>query len=455
MKLTVLGGGGVRLPLLIKGLIGQGEQCPFDAVTLFDIEERQLVTMGKLAQYLLRQAHSPITLVYTTDIREALTGADFVFSAIRVGQNASRIIDERVALDHGVVGQETTGPGGFAMALRTIPVVVEYARIMRETAPRAWLLNFTNPAGIVTQALIDQGTPRTIGICDSPEGIKKRVAHFLDVTPDRVQLTYVGLNHLGWVTDVHVDGISQMPFLLTHYAEMSGQDAEFAAFDAELVQSLGMLPNEYLYYFYYSTDAVQNVKRVGETRSAQIAQLSTSLLSGLYDAVSREDYAGAWDVYTRTMGARSQTYMQREMHATSAARADRPAVPQEDAGYAGVALRVAQNILGQFTAPIIVNTPNQYAVNGLDPEDVVEVSASILADGPHPLAIGPMPTKIAGLVLQVKEYERLTVRAAIAGDRRLAIEALATHPVVPSYRVAAQIVDQYLRELREWLPQFD
>ncbi|PSR21107.1 MAG: hypothetical protein C7B45_12135 [Sulfobacillus acidophilus] len=454
MKLTVLGGGGVRLPLLIKGLIGTGAQCPFETVMLFDIEEQQLATMGKLAQYLLRQTQSAINLEYTTDIREALTGADFVFSAIRVGQNASRIIDERVALEHGVVGQETTGPGGFAMALRTIPVVLDYARIMREVAPQAWLLNFTNPAGIVTQALIDQDTPRTIGICDSPEGIKKRVAHFLDVVPERVQLSYLGLNHLGWVTDVHVDGISQMAFLLTHYAELSRQDAEFAAFDAELVQSLGMLPNEYLYYFYYSADAVQNINRVGETRGAQIAQLSQSLLAGLHDAVLREDYAGAWDLYTHTMGARSQTYMQREMHATAQARADRPAVAQEDAGYAGIALRVAQSMLGQSTAPMIVNTPNHHAITDLAPEDVVEVSASILADGPHPLAVGPMPAKIAGLVLQVKEYERCTVKAAVTGNRRLAIEALAAHPLVPSYQLATQLVDRYLRELAAWLPQF-
>ncbi len=454
MKLTVLGGGGVRLPLLIRGLIHEGQAGTFDRVTLFDIEEERLSIMGQLAQHLLREAQSAIRLDYTTDIREALAGADFVFSAIRVGESQGRIVDEKVALRHGVVGQETTGPGGFAMALRTIPAVLRYADIIQEVAPEAWLLNFTNPAGIVTQALIDHGMTRTIGICDSPEILKKRIAQYLTVEPERVQMSYMGLNHLGWVTDVRVDGTSKMAHLLDHYRDLSRRDAEFAAFDPELIQSLGMLPNEYLYYFYYGADAVRNVEAVGETRGMQVEQLTRELFAGVGAAVRSKDFGQAWDIYTKTMGTRHQTYMQREMHASGKGRDDRPAVMSEDVGYAGIALQCAQNIVGRPTSPMIVNTPNRGALSQLEDHDVVELSAAVGPDGPHPLSIGAMPRAIEGLVLSVKEYERLTVEAAVAGDRQRAIEALTVHPLVPSYTVAKQLVDEYLTELAPWLPQF-
>jgi 6-phospho-beta-glucosidase len=454
MKLTVLGGGGVRIPLLIKGLIAQEEACPFEEVVLFDVHEQHLAVMGQLAQYQLACAQSAMQLEFTTNAEEALSNADFIFSAFRVGQNESRIVDERVALRHGVVGQETTGPGGFAMALRTIPEALRYAQIIRDVAPRAWLLNFTNPAGIITQALIDVGKVRTIGICDSPEGIRRRIAHFLGAQADAVEIGYVGLNHLGWVTDVYVDGVSKLSFLLDHYAELRRSDAEFAAFDEELVRHLGMLPNEYLYYFYYGADAVSHLQSVPDTRGEQIHKLTQALLERLEIPLGHGDLAGAWDVYRESMETRSQTYMQREMHGTKDKRADRDATAEDSVGYAGVAMRAAQALTGQFRGPLIVNTPNRAAISQLRDDDVVEVPTSISVSGLRPLACGALPSTIEGLVLSVKQYERLTVQAACTGDRRLAVDALASHPLVPSYTVANHLVDDYLRELAPWLPQF-
>ncbi len=454
MKLTVLGGGGVRIPLLINGLVAEGPGCPFDTVVLFDIEEDHLTTMGRLGQFLLEEAHSAIDLQYTMDIRHALSGADFVFSAIRVGQNASRVIDERVPLQYDVVGQETTGPGGFAMALRTIPEVLKYAAVIKEVAPKAWLLNFTNPAGLITQALLDHGGVPTIGICDSPEGIQHRIAKFLAVSSDEVELSYVGLNHLGWVTDVQVDGASRLSYLLDHYQDLSRNDAEFAAFDKDLVTRLGMLPNEYLYYYYYADDAVRHVQSVGETRGEQIDHLTQQLYLALHEALASNHVAQAWTQYTQAMGLRSQTYMQREMHATAETRADRMAAEESSAGYAGVALRTAQNILGHRTGPMILNTPNRGAISHLADCDVVEVPTLVTASGLHPLAVGALPQKVEGLLLSVKEYERLTVQAAVAGDYTLALEALAAHPLVPSFTTARKILEGYLKELAPWLPQF-
>lgn len=455
-QLTVLGGAGVRVPLLVNGLVARGSACPFDSLMLFDVDEDRLVLMAQLVQYYLDSKGSPLRLRYTTDIREALTGASFVFSALRVGNSESRVVDERVALRYGVVGQETTGPGGFAMALRTIPQVVQYASVMRDVAPDAWLLNFTNPAGIITEALIKYGRVKTIGICDSPEGIRKRLARFLRVQPDMVDLEYVGLNHLGWVTDVKVEGESRLTYLLDQYSELSRVDAEFAAFDADLVRTLGMLPNEYLYYYYYATDAVKNVESVGETRGEQVEHLTRALFEGLHDAVGSGNFQKAWELYVAVMGTRSQTYMQREMHATAEKRADRSTLSADDGdiGYAGVALRAAQSILGNPSGPVIVNTPNNSAISQLRRDDVVEVPACITADGPKPLAFGALPDKIEGLVLSVKQYERLTIQAAVSGDRKLALEALASHPLVPSYTVARKMLEDYLTELKEWLPQF-
>jgi 6-phospho-beta-glucosidase len=280
------------------------------------------------------------------------------------------------------------------------------------------------------------------------------VARYLAVPPDAVSLTYVGLNHLGWVTDVTVGGHSRLAYLLDHYQDMSRDDAEFAAFDADLVRSLGMLPNEYLYYYYYAADAVKNLRQAGETRGEQVAALSQRLFQRLGEAARQNDWQAAWTAYASIMGTRSQTYMQRDMHGTQANRSDRPAVVQEDAGYAGVAIRVASGMASGWSRPVIVNVANRQAVADLEPTDVVEISAVLGADGAHPLAFGALPPKIRGLMLQVKEYERLTIQAAVQGDRQLAVEALAANPLVPSYTVARQMVEQYLKELKPWLPQF-
>nr|MBA3350433.1 6-phospho-beta-glucosidase [Actinomycetota bacterium] len=276
MKLTVLGAG-IRTPLLLSGLTRRAEALGLDEVVLHDCDPGRLETMAGFGGGLCREWGARFQVRAQQDSEAAIDGADFVFSAIRVGGEAGRIIDEEVPLQYGIVGQETTGPGGFAMALRTIPVMIDYARTIERVAPHAWLINFTNPAGLITQALQNHTGVKVIGICDTPTAMKRTIARVLEVPGDAVRLDYVGLNHLGWVRRVLVDGADRLPELLDRFEDLRAAGAEWAPFDPGLVRDLGMLPNEYLYYFYYREQALEHIRCSGNTRGQQLETLNRPL----------------------------------------------------------------------------------------------------------------------------------------------------------------------------------
>ncbi|NMP22270.1 6-phospho-beta-glucosidase [Sulfobacillus harzensis] len=453
MQLTILGGGGLRTPLFINGLAHANERQMFDRVVLFDNDTERIELLGRLNQYIVEQAGQPFELVYTDNTKEAFAGTDFVFAAIRVGQDRSRVIDERVALKYDVIGQETTGPGGFAMALRTIPVMIEYGKALKQYAPDAWFMNFTNPAGIITQALSTVDI-KAVGICDSPSGMKRRLATFLGKDNRDVEVSYFGLNHLGWISRVLVDGKDQMPYIIDHYEELSANDAEFGCFDPELVRGLGLLPSEYLYYYYSNREAVRNIVSSGQTRGEQIEALNNALMIQLRELMPKKQYASALDAYTRTIGTRHQTYMQREFEGRVEGREDRAGEQVFSGGYEEVALGIISAVLQRDMAQLILNVPNNGAIGGISAGDVVEVPTMVTNNQLRPLAVGPLPPSVAGLVESVKQYERQTVAAATEGDYRLALDALAGHPLVPSFATAKKILDDYLREHGDFLPQF-
>ncbi|MCY0881684.1 MAG: 6-phospho-beta-glucosidase, partial [Firmicutes bacterium] len=377
--------------------------------------------------------------------------------AIRVGQDPMRVLDERIPLRYGVLGQETTGPGGFAMALRTIPVLQHYAQIIRETAPQAWLLNFTNPAGMMTQAAIESRV-NAVGICDSPVEMVRGLADFLQVPAADVHIQYAGLNHLGWASRVMVGAEDKTEEILSRYDQLKAGNKAFGAFDTQFIQRLGLLPNEYLYYYYSAREAVDHILQSGQTRGEQILALNQKLITALQELVPQGKLAQAAQVYAETLLARHQSYMQRETVGAvdEEAALDTSVLTQEDVigGYAQVALGAARRLLGTAQGPLVLNVANAGAVQELDPTDVVEVTVTVDQDGMHPWAQGRLPSAVRGLVLSVKEYERLTVHAARTGDYAVALEALALHPLVPSVAVARKILDDYLREEREYLPQF-
>jgi len=453
LQLTLLGGAGLRTPLFINGLAKSRYKVKFDRVVLFDDDEERIALLGPLNQYIVDQMGAPFELVYTTDIREALTGSDFVFSAIRVGQDEARINDERVALQYGVIGQETTGPGGFAMALRTIPVLIEYAKVMEEVAPNAWLLNFSNPAGMMTQALHQHTNVKVVGICDSPSDLQRRIGQFLGVHHEQLEMEYFGLNHLGWVRRVWFNGLDVLPELLRRYEELAKTSAEFSCFEPDLVRSLGMIPNEYLYYFYYAREAVEHIIKSGETRGEQIRSLNTRLMSSLRVLIPDGRLEEALKVYTATLGARRNTYMSRESTGTvqSAGEAEDEVFA---GGYEEVALRIIQGLTTGDRPSAIINVANRGAIPELLPDDIVEVPCNISANGIRPFSIGAIPDLLKPLITGVKMYERLTVEAAVSGNYQVALQALLVHPLVPSYKIAKCMLNQYLDVHRRYLPQF-
>ncbi|WP_066189830.1 6-phospho-beta-glucosidase [Gracilibacillus timonensis] len=457
MKLTILGGAGMRTPMLINGLF-KHEDIKFEEVVLFDNDKERLEIMGHISRFIVESKDNAFKLTLTTDIREAVIGADFIYSAIRVGQEEARTMDERISLNHGVIGQETTGPGGFAMALRTIPMMLDYSKIINELAPNAWLLNFTNPAGLLAQALNTYGShKKVIGICDAHAGIKNALGKYLKVPHTELQAGYFGLNHLGWVPNVYVNGQDRLPEIIDNYEKLASVSHIFSFFDPELIRNIKMLPNEYLYYFYYKSEALNNIRNAKETRGEQIVKLNRELLDQLIPLVKEKKMEKALEKYEKTMESRSSTYMSKEttgdehdVHENEEAID----ITFEEEGYEGLALNIIKSIVNNKQQVLTLNVPNNGAINNLRDDDVVEIPCLVNKNGYFPLNVGEVPDVSMSLIKPVKTYERLTVSAAVTGNYKEALQALAVHPLVPSYKVAKAILDDYLQVYRDYLPQF-
>ncbi len=451
MKLTVLGGGGVRVPAFIRGLLSS-RGAAFDEICLFEPDELRRRTTGRLSAELADALGRPGLVRLTAEAEQAFAGADFVFSAIRVGGDAARVVDEEVALRRGIVGQETTGPGGCAMALRTIPVLLGYCDILARCAPGAVLINFTNPVGVITQAISLRTRVRVVGVCDTPSSTLDRLAGFLGADRDRVSFSYGGLNHLGWITSFAVEGEERIGTLLDRYEELRRFDHVFAAFDPAQVRRLGAIPTEYVYYFYEPARYVAAVARAGASRGADVLRLNSELLAAIASAFAAGGVDDAWSAYSTLMGIRRDTYMRTDTdgdNAQAQARARRAAAGPADSdggrpgGYAGVALQVIDGLTARSPGEVIVNTRNGASLGFLDPDDVVEVPALVHGGGVSPLAIGRLPRSAIGLITQTKEYERELVEAAVTGDAGLAALALAVHPLVPGVTVAREMISEY------------
>lgn len=447
MKMALLGTG-VRTPFVLHGLADRAAELGLSEVALHDTDHERLRIMSALGAHLCRGWNAPFTVRGEEDPRAAIAGSRFVFSAIRVGQEAARAADERIALEHGVLGQETTGPGGFAMALRTIPVMLRYAELITEIEPDALLVNFTNPVGIVVQALCDHSSVRVVGVCDGPIEMKRSVAGLLGVAPDRVYADYAGLNHAGWIHRVLVEGRDRLPEILDRYEELRRLDDSWALFDPELVRSIGMLPMEYLYFFTARERAVENILRSGGSRGEQIAKLNASLWPELAERIAADDLEGAEAAWERTIETRHETYFARERGEEVADGPRTEAPPSEEMfegdGYEGLATAMMVAAVQRRAVPLIVNTPNRGAMPDLLDTDVVEVTCMVDEHGAHPLAQGRLPRHALDLIEPLKAYERLTVQAAAEGSYATALEALAVHPLVASEPLARAILDDYL-----------
>ncbi|MEW2544519.1 6-phospho-beta-glucosidase [Streptomyces sp. NPDC047002] len=439
MRLTILGGGGFRVPMVYGALLGDRGAGRITEVALYDVDADRLAAVTRvLADQAAGVAGAPVVTA-TRDLDEALRGTDFVFSAIRVGGLAGRAADERVALAQGVLGQETVGAGGIAYGLRTVPVAREIARRVAAVAPDAWVINFTNPAGLVTEAMAEVLGDRVIGICDSPVGLGRRVARTLGVDPDTARFDYVGLNHLGWLRGVHVAGRDELPRLLGDPA-LLGSFEEGRLFGAPWLASLGAVPNEYLHYYYFNRETVEAYRTARRTRGAFLVGQQ----SGFYTEVGGAAAPGpgaALAAWHRTLAEREATYMAANRDA--AGLGERDEADLESGGYEKVALALMRAIAHDERATLILNVRNRGTLSALDAEAVVEVPCAVDANGARPLAAEPLPLHAVGLVAAVKAVERAVLRAAESRERADAVAAFALHPLVDSVSVARRLVDGY------------
>lgn len=440
MKLTVMGGGGFRVPLVYRAIVSDlarndDARTSVDELVLYDVDRTRLDRVAAVLTDLAASAPGRVPRVsLSTDLAEAVRGADFVFSAIRVGGLDGRVCDERAALTAGVLGQETTGAGGVCYGLRTIPVAMHVAQTIAAEAPDAWVINFTNPAGMVTEAMARVLGRRVIGICDSPVGLFKRVARALDLDWRTADFDYAGLNHLGWLRRVVVDGTDRLPALLADSDRLRTIE-EGRLFDPSWLATLGSVPNEYLYYWYYTADAIQGITEAGETRGEYLLRSQ----SGFY----RGD--GAYAEWDATRRDREETYMADSRD--QAAAGDREEVDLDGGGYDQVAIALMQAIAGDRPTRLVLNVPNGTTLPGLDAEAVIEVPCDVDARGAHPRPTPALAAYAQGVVTTMKDVERTTIEAATSGDLALARRALALHPLVDSVTTASRILDIQLAEV--------
>jgi 6-phospho-beta-glucosidase len=417
VKIAVVGGGSTYTPELVEGFVNRAARLPIDELVLLDIDSDRLAVVGGLAQRMLDRLDWVGRLTLTGQRDSAIDGADFVLIQLRVGGQATRLVDETLPPRFGVIGQETTGAGGFAKALRTVPVVLELAELTARRAPGAWIVDFTNPVGIVTQALLDNGH-RALGLCNVAINLQRTLAERFGVAPDRVELEHVGLNHLSWERAARVDGVDRLPELLASDAPWI---ADHIGLPVDLIRAVGAIPSYYLRY-YYETAKVIGDQRNGHTRAQDVIDIESRLL----------------DLY-RDQGL-----------------AEKPALLADRGGafYSEAAAQLIASLYDGAGDIQVVDVRNDGALPDLPDSAVVEIAARIDRDGAHPIPVAPLAPEMRGLVQAAKAYEELTVAAATTGDRRTALRALMANPLVADWAIAEPLLDALLDANRVHLPRF-
>jgi 6-phospho-beta-glucosidase len=431
IRVAVVGGGSSYTPELIDGFL-QHRDIPVESITLLDVPEgkEKLSIVHGLAERMLKRAGLDVRVTATLDREEAFAGVDFVCTQYRVGGLRARARDEAIPLRYDCLGQETVGAGGFAKGLRTVPVALAIARDLERLAPDAWLLNFTNPAGMVTEALLNHSGIKTIGLCNVPIGIQRGVAHALGVEMDRIGMDFFGLNHLSFARRIYLDGndVTDRVLGLTADQVEGGRPANIPATEwgESLIRAVHMFPNSYLRYYWMTDEMVKHQKELLEagrgTRATQVMAIEAELFKKYQDP---------------DLAEKPPELMKRG-----------------GAYYSEVAVSLIHALALNKPREMVVNVRNGSTLPDLPTEAAVEVSCLVDGRGARPLYQGPMPLEVRGLIQKVKAYEQLTIRAAITGSRETALMALVNNPVVPSVGVAERLLADILRENRAELPNF-
>ena len=443
MKIGVIGGAGVRTVIFINGLLKRYKKLNIDEVVLYDIDFGKLSVIGKLCRHVVKREGMDLVVreVYTAE--EAIRGMDYIVTTLRVGGDHSRVIDEATALKNGVIGQETTGVGGFSMAVRTIPVLLDYCELIAKYAPDAWVFNFTNPSGLVTQALHNAGHHRIIGICDAPSSMKYRMAQLLGVTEEELYVEFFGLNHLSWIRSVQVNGEEIMPKLIADDSFLSGIQ-ELEIFDRDVIRRTGMLPNEYLYYYYHRERALANINKSEMTRGQTIETVNIKMMEELKAMDIDADPEEALQIFLYYMQLRENSYMSIESGSANRPMLEKGSLPvPEGMGYAGVMLDCIEGMQSEEGRTLVLSILNQGCIPFLGDEDVVEVTCNVSKNGIAPVKQTEIPAMCELYIRLIKHYERLTVEAVREGDEDKAVAALMTHPLINSYSLAKKLIHDY------------
>lgn len=427
LKLGIIGGASSYTPRVVRGLIERQGEIPVSRITLMDPNRERLEVIASLVRILYREAGLRTEVETTSEMERAIDGANFLISQVRIGGLAARTRDERTPLEFDMLGNETIGAGGFASALRIVPYAVELATMVERLSPQTAIINFTNPAGIVTEAVLKHTAARIIGLCNIPTDLSIWFSEYLKVEPERVTLDYFGLNHLAWVRGVYVDGEDVLPGLI---AESTGPDQGLyqrglvePLIPPELLSIWGMVPNWYVRFYCFPDAILVEQKRAATVRGEQDVEIEARLME-MYAA--GEFGSGA----ERLLDKKGGTH------------------------YAEAALDVMESMVLDKGARLVLDVRNEGALPELPPDACVEVPTIVRRSGVKSLPIAPMPLTVRGLVQAVKAHEELTVEAALTGDRGLALEALMANPLVGSYDKANGYLERVLGADREYLPRF-
>ncbi|MBS4742746.1 6-phospho-beta-glucosidase [Bacillus safensis] len=432
IKIVTIGGGSSYTPELVEGFIKRYHELPVKELWLVDIKagQEKLNIVGALAKRMVEKAGLPIEVHLTLDRREALKDADFVTTQFRVGLLEARAKDERIPLKYGVIGQETNGPGGLFKGLRTIPVILDIVKDMEELCPDAWLVNFTNPAGMVTEAVLRYtNLKKVVGLCNVPIGIKMGIAKALDVDVERIEVQFAGLNHMVYGLDVYLDGVSIMDQVLDELGNPNSQwsmrNIEAKNWEPSFVKGLGVIPCPYHRYYYKTKDMLEEEQKAAQEKGTR-AEVVQQVEQELFELYKDPDLS----IKPPQLEKRGGAY------------------------YSDAACNLISSIYNDKHDIQPVNTVNRGAIASIPAESAVEVNCIITKDGPKPIAIGDLPVAVRGLVQQIKSFERVAAEAAVTGDYETALVAMTINPLVPSDDIAKQILDEMLEAHREHLPQF-
>ena len=434
LKIVTIGGGSSYTPELVEGFIKRYDSLPVSELWLVDIEagREKLETVGALAKRMVKKAGLPMKIILSYDRKEALKDADFVTTQMRIGRLPARVLDERIPLSHGMIGQETNGAGGMFKAFRTIPVILDIVKDIEELCPNAWLINFTNPAGIVTEAILRHTNfKKAIGLCNVPVNMVAGFAKMLNVKEEEVTMELQGVNHFIFATDVFVNGQSRFQELLDKYAHLSHEDTiqmkNFVSlpYSPAFIKGLNAIPCPYHNYYFFTEEQLKE----------ELEQFKTGTVRG--------------EVVSKTEEELFELYSHEELQEKPEQLAMRGGAKYSDA-----ACNLIQSLYNNTGDIQYVDVKNNGAILDLPENSAVEVACRITSDGPKPLATGSLRLPISGYVHMMKTFERMVIEAAINGDRDLAVAALNLNPLCPSDELANIVVDELLEAHKEYLPQF-